>query len=477
VDVLINWLGQASVLVLIVSLLLAPWRGLSAAMRYGVWWIALWLLLLMPLRSRVKPDAGEMLLSAAGREVAAVTTTITLPDLPNWIVALAICLWLEWMAFCAVRLARALTALAEARAACTPFPAERERQLPLWLLHRDQGRKATLALSTRVSGAAVLGLRAPIIAISPSLTERLTDAELDQVIGHELAHVRRRDDFAALVQATIDAIAGFHPALRAVQRRLHLEREMACDDWVVRVSGSAKRYAACLTRVASIQGEGMELLAPAALAPPQLTARITRLLDERRSRSRASHIGLLAATPLLVGLAFVAGELDLVAPRPSVPLEARPDDRRAEQPTTPAVRDAAGEELGRDDARVSRQASEPDSTGRRLARAVSVKGDLDAAAAARFSLEPLPTGGAPATKPNPSDFIPSHAIASIGSYPPAVFPSPSSAAVADTLLGVTTTPWSATANAGVAIGQGSQKAAVATARLFSRMGKSIARTF
>ncbi|MCA1584266.1 MAG: M56 family metallopeptidase [Acidobacteria bacterium] len=488
---LLNWIWQASALVVILTLLIAPWRRLSAAMRHAIWWIALALVLALPLPGVVLPSAASLPISAASGQIGLTAGTIALPDLPWWLEVLMVVLWLEWMAFSAVRCMRAIDTWKQARALCVPFPRERERRLPLWQQHRRTGRQASLALSPRVRGAAVLGLRGPIIAISPSLAARLTDVELDQVIAHELAHVRRWDDLATVVQTAVDIVVGFHPALRAVQRRLHLEREMACDDWVVRAGGSAKRYAACLTRVASVQGSAGSLITPAALAPTQLASRVTRLLDPRRSRSRVSPAGLLAATPLLVVLTLLVGELNLISPPGRAPLRSIAAARAPGAGALPAVdhslvvQPSAGFPVLAEQAPIERHetpaASSPGPRPtRRMHRPAAARSHQEARSV--LAQPPLPgpvplNEASPVVEPSLS-VIGSRGFLFLDSYAGGARGAPRAAVSAlDMPSGDTATPWGATATAGMAIGQGSQRAALVTAEFVSRMSRSVARVF
>ena len=96
----------------------------------------------------------------------------------------------------------------------------------------------------------MIGLGPALIAVSPEALERLTDDELDQVVLHEWAHVQRRDDYARLIQLAIRSVAGLHPAVWWIGRRLEIEREIACDDYAVNVTGGARRLAVSLTKLA-----------------------------------------------------------------------------------------------------------------------------------------------------------------------------------------------------------------------------------
>jgi hypothetical protein len=65
-------------------------------------------------------------------------------------------------------------------------------------------------------------------------------------------HVRRWDDWTNFAQKLIEAILPIQPAVYWIGHRMSIEREMACDDWVVATTGTAKPYAASLTKVAEL---------------------------------------------------------------------------------------------------------------------------------------------------------------------------------------------------------------------------------
>ena len=82
------------------------------------------------------------------------------------------------------------------------------------------------------------GLRDPAVLFPASLVPRLTEQDARNVWLHETAHVRRRDDWTNLIQRIVEAVLFFHPVVLWVGRKLNLERELACDDWVVRRTGN-----------------------------------------------------------------------------------------------------------------------------------------------------------------------------------------------------------------------------------------------
>jgi hypothetical protein len=138
--------------------------------------------------------------------------------------------------------------------------------------------------------------------------QALSDEQLDQIVMHEQAHLERFDDWLRLVQALVAALAGLHPAVWFINRRIETERESACDDWVVARSGSAARYAACLADAATISAGTFDAarVAPAFRSSAALEARVRRLLDPVNVRTSRVVMPRVAVVMLLCGGAVVA---------------------------------------------------------------------------------------------------------------------------------------------------------------------------
>src|SRR5256886_15948312 len=93
---------------------------------------------------------------------------------------------------------------------------------------------------------AVVGWLRPVILLPASALTGLTPQQLDVLLAHELAHVRRYDYLVNLVQSAIEILLFYHPAVRWVSRRVREEREHCCDDLAVAVCGDAHLYARAL---------------------------------------------------------------------------------------------------------------------------------------------------------------------------------------------------------------------------------------
>jgi beta-lactamase regulating signal transducer with metallopeptidase domain len=96
----------------------------------------------------------------------------------------------------------------------------------------------------------VIGFFAPRILIPAWLLPRLSEEELHQIVLHESEHLRRRDDWTNLFQKICLVLFPWNPALWGIDRQLAKEREMACDEAVVRITQAPRAYAACLASLA-----------------------------------------------------------------------------------------------------------------------------------------------------------------------------------------------------------------------------------
>ncbi|MBV8602770.1 MAG: pentapeptide repeat-containing protein, partial [Candidatus Eremiobacteraeota bacterium] len=194
-------------------------------------------------------------------------------------------------------------------------------------------RAIRLVASDAVDVPVAVGLGAATIVLPRTLVATLGDDELDQVLVHELAHLARRDDLTNLIERIVGAILFFHPAVHLVSRRLDLEREIACDDWVVAATGSRGRYASCLTRVAELALGASRHAAPALglfASRGVLRKRVEHLLDAsanalpRRTRFAVVAVAVLAAVAAGIGalrLPVIATPLATPKPRVSTPAQ------------------------------------------------------------------------------------------------------------------------------------------------------------
>ena len=172
-----------------------------------------------------------------------------------------------------------------------------------------------VCVSQRVSVPMAVGFFRPAVILPAWLPAQVSDEELNQILLHEMAHLRRHDDWSNLGQKLLEALLFFHPAAWWIAGQVSLEREMACDDVVLRATGSPRAYAQCLARLAevSVMRRSLALGQAAVSHLRQTSRRVAGILD---GRSRTAARPWAAAMPLL-GL-MLAGSLVLAEHAPQL---------------------------------------------------------------------------------------------------------------------------------------------------------------
>jgi beta-lactamase regulating signal transducer with metallopeptidase domain len=153
-------------------------------------------------------------------------------------------------------------------------------QLDLAALAQSIGvtRCVTVLSSTLADVPAAIGWLRPIILVPSSLLVGLTSHQLEAVLAHELAHIRRHDYLVNLLQSFSETFLFYHPAVWWVSRQIRIEREHACDDIAVRVTGNAILYSRTLLQIEQTREVKLPSLAVAAAGGP-LSRRVHRLLN------------------------------------------------------------------------------------------------------------------------------------------------------------------------------------------------------
>jgi TonB family protein len=120
------------------------------------------------------------------------------------------------------------------------------RRLCAWL---SMEREIQLVISPQVIEPGLWGVRKPIIVLPESLPAHLRDSELETLLLHELVHVRRRDNLISYFQMVLGSFFWFYPVMWIIDRKLVVERELACDEEVLRLGRSSDDYASSLWKV------------------------------------------------------------------------------------------------------------------------------------------------------------------------------------------------------------------------------------
>jgi TonB family protein len=194
-------------------------------------------------------------------------------------------------------------------------------------------------LSRRIDVPMVIGWLRPVILIPVSAMTGLAPHQLDALILHELAHIRRLDTVTNILLVAVETILFYHPAVWWVSRQVRIEREHCCDDFAVSACGDAAMYVEALTSLEARRAIGGPVLAANG---GKLKDRVARLLNAPAESPRFSLSAVMGLALLGLVVASVA-----VA---QTQTESRRKDARAEsaQMKAPSPR---GKTLGATDIR------------------------------------------------------------------------------------------------------------------------------
>lgn len=192
------------------------------------------------------------------------------------------------------------------------------------------GRAVALLESSAVSVPTVVGWLRPVVLVPASTLTGLSPRQLEAILAHELAHIRRHDYLINLFQTAIETLLFYHPAVWWISAQVRRERENCCDDLAVAVCGDRLAYARALVDL-----EGLRSAPRLALAASggSLTDRVRRLVGAPgRPSRRPWAAGLLALALLPAGAAVqlaCSGKTAADEVRPS-PETGRPGTWKAE---------------------------------------------------------------------------------------------------------------------------------------------------
>jgi beta-lactamase regulating signal transducer with metallopeptidase domain len=164
-------------------------------------------------------------------------------------------------------------------------------------------RPVLLRVSNAIAGPVTVGALRALVLLPLSAATSLSPEELEVVLAHELAHVRRADFFWNLVQTVVETLFFFHPAVWWIGGRIRHERELCCDDLALTVCPDPLVYARALFRLEEQRGSQWQLAMAldGHQSPQTLRMRIARILGEPLTHtSRRGTFSLAAAGALLV---------------------------------------------------------------------------------------------------------------------------------------------------------------------------------
>jgi beta-lactamase regulating signal transducer with metallopeptidase domain len=294
----LNWIVGGIAIAVLAEILLRLGARQSSKTRFVVWFTALMGIAFLPL-------AG-FFLTPKSNAVNTVTSTFSLPS--HWALWLA----LAWAVGASVFLLRIVAGVLQIRGL-------RKRSTPIELSSlgagvrkqlQDHGLRRELGLysSSEVRVPLAIGFLHPAIILPSWTLKGLSAQELNSVVVHEIAHIRRWDDWTNLAQKVVAALFFFHPAVWWIENRLELEREMACDDVVLSEDSNPREYANCLVSLAekSFSRRQIGLAQAAVMRMRHIAQRITQILDTNRCHRTTIAKPVLAAVGVVSALSIFA---------------------------------------------------------------------------------------------------------------------------------------------------------------------------
>jgi uncharacterized protein YjbI with pentapeptide repeats/beta-lactamase regulating signal transducer with metallopeptidase domain len=352
--VLLNSLWEAPLIAFLTWLCLRATRRPTASTRYIVWVIALLAAAVLPLatanvqfaqrptsttashapaRPVQSPRAAVPSNTRASVETAPYALHLQGPrvTLPGNVALAVTAIWTLLALLLLIRLAIEICQLERFKRDALPLPFAYRNALERWVDAAGYAHDVRLCVSPHTDVPVAIGLFDAMILLPEWLLAQLSAAEIEHIALHELAHLRRHDDWFNALERVIVTMYFFNPAIRWIAAQMDVEREVACDDHVVDLTHEVRPYAHCLTKLAEVtQWPRAALAAPGVfITRKSMSIRIERLLRTGSSqRVRVSYGTALAAmaavAAVFAGARFygpvIAAPLAAVTPAKSAPV-------------------------------------------------------------------------------------------------------------------------------------------------------------
>jgi beta-lactamase regulating signal transducer with metallopeptidase domain len=294
---ILNTLVEGMAIAVLAWTLLRILRNQNSGTRFAVWFCSLLAIAALPFFPHLVRKALTANVSSASFRLSNSTALYLFT------------LWAAISTFLIFRLCISLWQVRRLRQNSTELdPATLDPALRGILRQFQSPRRIKLCVSDRVRVPAAVGIFRPAVVVPEWALRELSTEELKVVLLHELAHLQRWDDWTNLAQKALKALFFFHPAVWWIERRLALEREMACDDMVLAHTGSPRAYASSLIAFAErIHSERGLALAQAVVGRMRQTSlRIAQILDANRPKATRVWKPVLGLAATIAVLALMA---------------------------------------------------------------------------------------------------------------------------------------------------------------------------
>lgn len=282
VEHILNVLPEGLLIAFFAWGLLRVLRGQNSGTRFAVWFLALLAIAALPLLGML--GNGHTISGSEGAW-GSMHPAIKLPARGALFIFL---IWAAGVGLAMASLASGLWRLTRLRRSCAPLDVAGFDPVlgPTVQAIADSGVSVATSESVRVPAAIGFWKRTIVL---PAWTLREMPAEdLNVILLHEFAHLRRGDDWTNLIQKLVRALFFFHPAVWWIENRLSVEREMACDDAVLAETSNPHGYATCLVSLLEKSlthrpaNGHLSMVQAAVHRAREASLRLARILDAKR---------------------------------------------------------------------------------------------------------------------------------------------------------------------------------------------------
>ncbi|WP_207493554.1 M56 family metallopeptidase [Aridibaculum aurantiacum] len=163
-------------------------------------------------------------------------------------------------------------------------------------------------LSTLVSSPLTIGFLKPVILIPLASINHLSPQQMEAVLLHEIAHIKRMDYLLNILLSIVEAILFFNPFMQLISKQIKRERENCCDDWVLQYEYNAATYAKALLKLATCHTNTPAFAMHAIDEKRVLLNRVKRMIEKNEKIFNYRHqlLALLLMTGILSSIAWLS---------------------------------------------------------------------------------------------------------------------------------------------------------------------------
>ena len=168
-------------------------------------------------------------------------------------------------------------------------------------------KEVKVYFSDLVKSPLTIGFFKPLILVPVASINHLTADQLEAILLHELAHIKRADYLINIVQSVIEIILFFNPFVQLLGKTIKNERENSCDDWVLQFQYNPAMYAEALLRIAYVQTGNVFAMNATGNNKGDLLPRVKRMLNQQEKTHlyRNQVFSLLLITIMLSTVAWL----------------------------------------------------------------------------------------------------------------------------------------------------------------------------